>query len=261
MPRSARAQHRATTRRANGESVALGPNESTGAIDCNADLVLDDADVRTGTDCWQFGTRTAILSRATTIATGASRRRPPVDHSTSTGTWVTSRSPRSRHTRRSSACSPRTPRRAPPRADPQRPSAPRPTTFTQQAARGGGSDAFRWLVGGFYFDNDVDGHYLLDLTNLGFVFFDVRSTPRSSQSIAGFGQLEFDLSDQFTVIAGARWSNDQKSDYLNIDESGLFEFFSSPAPPSPSTSTRTASAAWPSTTTIRGAGSSAPTSA
>jgi iron complex outermembrane receptor protein len=47
-------QHQATTRNADGESVALGPNETTGAIDCNADLVLDDADLRTGTDCFGY---------------------------------------------------------------------------------------------------------------------------------------------------------------------------------------------------------------
>ena len=36
----------------------------------------------------------------------------------------------------------------------------------------------------FYFDNDVDGHYLLDLTNLGFVFFDANYTQKS-ESLAG----------------------------------------------------------------------------
>ena len=77
------------------------------------------------------------------------------------------------------------------------------TTFTQELRAAGGSDAFRWLVGGFYFDNEVDGHYLLDLTNLEFVFFDAVYT-QESESLAAFGQVEFDLSDRFTFIAGAR---------------------------------------------------------
>ena len=59
----------------------------------------------------------------------------------------------------------------------------------------------RWLVGAFYFNNKVDGHYLLDLTNLGFVYFDANYN-QDAESYAVFGQLEYDLSDQFTVILG-----------------------------------------------------------
>jgi iron complex outermembrane receptor protein len=97
-------------------------------------------------------------------------------------------------------------------------------TFTQEFRANGAADRFRWVGGLFYFDNDVDGHYLLDLTNLDFVFFDANYTQKS-ESLAAFGQVEFDLSDAFTLIAGARWANDKKElDYLNIDTSGLFEF-------------------------------------
>ncbi len=97
------------------------------------------------------------------------------------------------------------------------------TTFTQELRAAGGTDSFHWLVGGFYFDNDVDGHYLLDLTNLGFVFFDA-NYEQQSESWAVFGQVEFDLSDRFTLIAGLRYANEEKElDYLNVDTSGLFE--------------------------------------
>ena len=94
-------------------------------------------------------------------------------------------------------------------------------TFTQELRAAGGSDAFRWLAGAFYFDNEVDGHYLLDLTDLGFVFFDAVYT-QNSESLAGFGQVEFDLSDRFTFIAGLRYATEEKDlDYLNVDESGF----------------------------------------
>ena len=49
-------QHQATTRGGeNGEqSVPLGLNEETSAVDCDADLVLDELDSRTGTDCFGY---------------------------------------------------------------------------------------------------------------------------------------------------------------------------------------------------------------
>ena len=95
-------------------------------------------------------------------------------------------------------------------------------TVTQELRIAGGSDTFRWLGGVYYFDNDVDGHYLLDLTTLGFVFFDANYT-QETDSLALFGQLEFDLSDQWTMIVGARASNEEKElDYLNVDTSGFF---------------------------------------
>jgi iron complex outermembrane receptor protein len=214
-------QHQATTRNANGESVALGPNESTGAIDCNADLVLDDADVRTGTDC--FGYRDTDgdpfegdYDRDGRVETEASGGSLNIDWDVGdvTVTSITAYQKVERLQSEDTEASPA------PLIQPT--FGAETTTFTQELRAAGGSDAFRWLVGGFYFDNDVDGHYLLDLTNLGFVFFDAVYT-QESESIAGFGQLEFDLSDQFTFIAGARFSNDQKGlDYLNVDESGFF---------------------------------------
>ena len=216
-------QHQATTRNANGESVALGPNETTGAIDCNADLVLDDADLRTGTDC--FGYRDTDgdpfegdYDRDGRVETEASGGSLNIDWDVGdvTITSITAYQKVERLQSEDTEASPA------PLIQPT--FGAETTTFTQELRAAGGSDAFRWLVGGFYFDNEVEGHYLLDLTNLGFVFFDA-VYEQESESMAAFGQVEFDLSDQFTVIAGARWSNDQKElDYLNIDESGLFEF-------------------------------------
>jgi hypothetical protein len=96
-------------------------------------------------------------------------------------------------------------------------------TFTQEFRLSGDTDRMRWLLGAFYFNNKVDGHYLLDLTNLGFVYFDANYN-QDAESYAAFGQLEYDLSDQFTVILGLRWANETKElDYLNIETTGLYE--------------------------------------
>ncbi|HZD52819.1 MAG TPA: TonB-dependent receptor, partial [Woeseiaceae bacterium] len=97
-------------------------------------------------------------------------------------------------------------------------------TLTEELRLDGSTDSFRWVAGLYYFDNDVDGHYTLDLTNLGFVFFNANFT-QETDSIALFGQVELDLSDEWTLIAGARFANEEKTlDYLNVDESGLFDF-------------------------------------
>ncbi len=96
-------------------------------------------------------------------------------------------------------------------------------TFTQEFRLSGETDRMRWLLGAFYFNNKVDGHYTLDLTQIGFVFFDANYN-QDAESYAAFGQLEYDLSDQFTVILGARWANETKElDYLNIEETGLYQ--------------------------------------
>ncbi len=164
-------QHQATTRDANGESVPLGPNETTGAIDCNADLVLDDADLRTGTDC--FGYRdtdgdpfAGDYDRDGRVETEASGGSLNIDWDVGDVT-ITSITAYQKVERLQSEDT-----EAGPFPLIQPTFGAETKTFTQELRAAGGSDAFRWLVGAFYFDNEVDGHYLLDLTNLGFVFFD-----------------------------------------------------------------------------------------
>jgi iron complex outermembrane receptor protein len=216
-------QHQATTRNANGESVPLGPNEQSLAVDCNTQTPEPDGRPFPGTDC--FGYRdtdgdpfAGDFDRDGKVKTEASGGSLNIDWDVGdvTITSITAYQKVERLQEEDTEASPF------PLIQPT--FGAETKTFTQELRAAGGSDAFRWLVGAFYFDNDVDGHYLLDLTNLGFVFFDANYT-QESESIAAFSQLEFDLSDQFTLIAGARFSNDQKElDYLNVDESGVFEF-------------------------------------
>ncbi len=214
-------QHQATTRDANGDSVPLGPDENSLGVDC--DPATDGIQGRPapGTDC--FGYRDTDgdpwegdYDRNGRVETEASGGSLKIDWDVGdvTITSITASQKVERLQEEDTEASP---------APLIQPTFGAETkTFTQELRAAGGSDTFRWLLGAFYFDNEVDGHYLLDLTNLGFVFFDAVYT-QNSESIAGFGQLEFDLSDQFTVIAGARWANDEKDlDYLNVDTSGFF---------------------------------------
>jgi iron complex outermembrane recepter protein len=214
-------QNQVTTFDANGESVPLGPDEQTDAVDCDPGTPGIQVRPEPGTDC--FGYRdtdgdpwAGEYDRDGRVETEASGGSLKIDWDVGDVT-ITSITAYQKVERLQSEDTD-----AGPNPYVQPTFAADTKTFTQELRAAGGTDAFRWLVGGFYFDNEVDGHYLLDLTNLGFVFFDAVYTQKS-ESIAGFGQLEFDLSDQFTVIAGARWANDEKDlDYLNVDTSGFF---------------------------------------
>ena len=96
--------------------------------------------------------------------------------------------------------------------------------FTQELRLSGEQDRFRWLAGMYYFNSVVDGHYQLDLTNLGFVYFNTLYT-QQSDSWSVFGNAEYDLTDQFTLIAGLRYTKDDKlMNYNNQETTGLYSF-------------------------------------
>jgi iron complex outermembrane recepter protein len=218
-------QHQATKFNAAGESVPLGPNEQDTSVDCNADGVLDAADARPapGTDC--FGYRdtdgdpwAGDYDRDGRVEVETSGLSANVQWQlgnlelTSITAFQTVDRLQSEDTE----------------AGPFPLILPTFTaetdTFSQELRIGGGNESLQWLAGLFWFDNEVNGNYILDLTNLGFVFFDANYT-QETESIAVFGQVEFTLNDSWTLIAGLRAANEEKTlDYLNVDESGLFEF-------------------------------------
>lgn len=111
-------------------------------------------------------------------------------------------------------------------------------TFTQEFRLTRDEESFRWLAGAYYFDNQVDGHYDLDTTQiLAFVFLDT-DYRQDTESWALFGQLEFDLADDWTLIAGLRYTDEQKTmNFQNIDTFGTIGFCSTSGacgvPPTP----------------------------
>ncbi|HNP35947.1 MAG TPA: TonB-dependent receptor [Woeseiaceae bacterium] len=216
-------QHQATQIDANGESVPLGPNEQTTSVDCNADGMLDAGDARPapGTDC--FGYRDTDGDpyagefdrdgRVKVENTGVSLNLN-WDIGDMTLTSITAFQNVDRLQSEDTDAGPF------PLIQPTFQA--ETDTFSQEFRLAGGSDNFRWVGGLYYFDNDVDGHYTLDLTNIGFVYFDANFTQKT-ESIALFGQVEFDLSDKWTLILGARGAQEEKTlDYLNVDTSGFF---------------------------------------
>jgi iron complex outermembrane recepter protein len=212
-------QHEVTRPNAEGLSVPLGPNEQDASLDCDGDGA---ADLRMGTDC--FGYRDADgdpwagdFDRDGRVAVETSGLSANVDweRENFTITSITAFQAVERLQTEDTDAGPF------PLLQPTFEA--ETDTFTQELRIDGGSDTFRWLAGLYYFDNEVDGDYILDLTNLGFVFFDVDYL-QETDSLAAFGQVEFDLSDQWTLIAGARLENEEKTvNYLNVDQSGLYE--------------------------------------
>ncbi len=104
-------------------------------------------------------------------------------------------------------------------------------TYTQEFRIAGERERMRWLAGVYYFDNEVDGHYQLNTDAIGFVQMDASYT-QDTESWDLFGQVEYDLADDWTVIAGLRWTDEEKElDFVNIDNSGITAFCSTEPDP------------------------------
>ena len=96
--------------------------------------------------------------------------------------------------------------------------------WTEELRLHGNYDDWRWVAGFYYFNQEVTGNYTLDLTNLGFIFFDA-DINQNTESWSIFGQAEYDLAPQWTVIGGIRFTDENKTmNYENIDTTGLFGF-------------------------------------
>jgi iron complex outermembrane receptor protein len=100
-------------------------------------------------------------------------------------------------------------------------------TFTQEFRLASTEGSTRWLVGAYYFDNEVTGIYDLDTTQiLDLVLFDVDYT-QDTESWQAFGQVEFDFSDAWTLVAGLRYTDEEKTmNFENIDLWGTIGFCS-----------------------------------
>ena len=216
-------QHEATTLNASGESVPLGVSEQSTGVDCNADGVSDEGDLRPapGTDC--FGYRdtdgdpyAGEFDRDGRVRAESSGVSLTLNVNLG-GTLITSITGFQNVDRLQSEDTDAGPF---PLIQPT--FAAETDTITQELRVAGESEALRWLAGFYYFDNEVRGDYDLDLTNLDFVNFNANYI-QETKSIALFGQIEYDLSEQWTLIAGARLASEEKVlDYLNRDTTGFY---------------------------------------
>ncbi|PLW82421.1 TonB-dependent receptor [Kineobactrum sediminis] len=90
-------------------------------------------------------------------------------------------------------------------------------TFSQEIRLSGGSDRMRWQTGLYYLDMTTDnsqnvrGATILEgsgATTDSAVQF--TNTSLDSRNVSVFGQVEYDFASSWTLIAGLRWSDDQK---------------------------------------------------
>lgn len=99
--------------------------------------------------------------------------------------------------------------------------------FSQEIRFDGEGDDYRWQAGFYYLNIDGDAGSQVDQS----VIFDINfanSFSYETETWSVFGQAEFDLSDQLTLIAGVRWTEDEKEmDHLStcVDAFGTCAFF------------------------------------
>jgi len=105
-------------------------------------------------------------------------------------------------------------------------------TFTQEIRLSGERAGFYWQGGVYYFDNKVDAAYDLDTTKiLGFVLLDADYT-QDTESWALFGHVEYEFKPDWTLIAGLRYTDEEKEfDYESIDLFGTIGFCSTQPDP------------------------------
>ena len=85
--------------------------------------------------------------------------------------------------------------------------------YSQEVRFNGELEKLRWTVGGYYLtiDNDSFGSFATPSFGPGEFAFDVASNwITDTESWALFGQVEFDLAPQWTVIGGFRWTDETK---------------------------------------------------
>ena len=90
--------------------------------------------------------------------------------------------------------------------------------FYQELRVEGDTDSSRWVFGANYLDIFSRTQTTFTLGEFGFV--STGQTKLRTSSLAGFGQAEFDLSDNWTAITGLRYTGDQKTVNWFVKDNG-----------------------------------------
>jgi iron complex outermembrane receptor protein len=94
--------------------------------------------------------------------------------------------------------------------------------YSQELRLSGDSDRLNWVVGGYGIKIVSDNAYNTDLSPLG--LDEVYGGRLKTTSFAAFGQVEYSISDQFTLVGGARYSYDRKVLDFTHFENGVVDF-------------------------------------
>tara|TARA_R110001599_G_scaffold353462_1_gene592944 strand:- start:42162 stop:44441 length:2280 start_codon:yes stop_codon:yes gene_type:complete len=107
---------------------------------------------------------------------------------------------------------------------PLNPSFPATTDqFTQEfRVLGSHGEKGNWTAGLYYYDNEVQADYVLDALALDYVYLDT-DMKQTTESWAVYGQYEYAFNEQWTLIAGLRYTTEEKKiKYAGVDLSGIF---------------------------------------
>lgn len=108
-------------------------------------------------------------------------------------------------------------------------------TFSQELRIVGdaANDKVHYVAGVYYYDGEIDSVFVVKagpaFPNAGFrgrTSTDSRTL--STKSYAAFGQLTYDLTDQFGVTIGGRWTKDKKDDDRAVSIFGLINYTATP---------------------------------
>ncbi len=94
--------------------------------------------------------------------------------------------------------------------------------YSQELRLSGDSDTLNWVVGGYGIKIISDNNYNTDLSAIG--LDEVYGGRLKTTSFAAFGQVEYSLSDQFSLVGGARYSYDRKVLDFTHAENGVVDF-------------------------------------
>jgi len=99
--------------------------------------------------------------------------------------------------------------------------------WTQEFQLSHAGENNRWTAGFYYYSRDMDSGTRTDLTGVP-DFFPINNntiTHDKTDSWSVYGQYELDLSEQWTLIGGARFTDEQrKFDMIVIDDSGILPY-------------------------------------
>ena len=98
-------------------------------------------------------------------------------------------------------------------------------TLSQELRLSGESDTLQWVLGGYYYDNKA---FRRDQAIIGpdfavpafAAFPGDYSHNLDTTSYAAFGQIKFDLTDQLSIVGGARYTHDKKVSNQDSDPAG-----------------------------------------
>ncbi|MCZ4339975.1 TonB-dependent receptor [Sphingomonadaceae bacterium G21617-S1] len=94
--------------------------------------------------------------------------------------------------------------------------------YSQELRLSGNSDTLNWVLGGYAIKIVSKNNYNTDLSAIG--LDEVYGGRLETVSFAGFGQVEYSISDQLSLVGGLRYSADRKTVDFSHSENGTVDF-------------------------------------